>query len=346
MNAQVLIDALVQQVTVLIAQIATSGGLRSPIAHIANQVFVELSRELAAQGVGRKVSADMFGMALRAYQRKLKRLSADAGSREQTLWSAVLSVLEQHGPLERKALLERFARDDEPSVRAVLRDLCDAGLVLATGRGARTSYQNATSASEHRSARGEHGLAAERGLDELLWVFVHRGGPVSARALAERLRLPVLLVATRLQALAQQGRLETRDELYEAHDFVVPLGSSSGWEASVLDHVQAVVQTISQRLHGGPVVPRGGEPVGGSTYRFDVWEGHPHAAEVQAALERFRAEQARLRDKVDAYNRVHARPVRYRQVVVYGGQCAYERERSEEGAVQSLGRRKAGNDAS
>jgi biopolymer transport protein TolQ len=49
---------------------------------------------------------------------------------------------------------------------------------------------------------------------------------------------------------------------------------------------------------------------------------------------------------VDAYNRAHARPVRYRQVVVYGGQCAYERERSEEGAVQNLGRRKAGNDAS
>jgi hypothetical protein len=340
-NAQVLIDALVQQVTVLIAQIATSGGLRAPIAHIANQVFVELARELTAQGVGRKVSADMFGMALRAYQRKIKRLASETSSREQTLWSAVLAVLDEHGPLERKPLLERFARDDEPSVRAVLRDLCEAGLVIVSGRGARASYRNAAG-----SARAEAGVAAERGLDELLWVFVHRGGAVSAHGLAERLRLPVQLVATRLAALAAQGRLQSRGELYEAHDFVVPLGSASGWEAAVLDHVQAVVQTISQRLHGGPVVPRGGEPVGGSTYRFDVWEGHPHAPEVQAALARFRDEQARLRDKVESYNRENPRPRRYRQVVVYGGQCAYERERLAEDGVEGRGKRRTGTDAS
>jgi len=43
MNAQMLIDALVQQVTVLIAQVATSGGLRAPIAHIANQVLAEVA---------------------------------------------------------------------------------------------------------------------------------------------------------------------------------------------------------------------------------------------------------------------------------------------------------------
>jgi hypothetical protein len=45
------------------------------VAHLANQVFVQLARELESQGVSRKVSADMFGMALRAYVRKLRRLS-------------------------------------------------------------------------------------------------------------------------------------------------------------------------------------------------------------------------------------------------------------------------------
>jgi hypothetical protein len=62
-NVQLLIDSVVQQVTVLIAQLATSGGARAPVAHIASQVFIDLAHELEAQGLSRKVSADMFGMA-------------------------------------------------------------------------------------------------------------------------------------------------------------------------------------------------------------------------------------------------------------------------------------------
>ena len=46
MNISVLIDSIVRQVTVLIAQLATAGGVRAPVAHIANQVFVQLAREL------------------------------------------------------------------------------------------------------------------------------------------------------------------------------------------------------------------------------------------------------------------------------------------------------------
>ncbi len=63
-NAQVLIDAVVRQTTILIAQLATSGGARAPLAHVASQVFLDLADELDAQGVSRKVSADMFGMGL------------------------------------------------------------------------------------------------------------------------------------------------------------------------------------------------------------------------------------------------------------------------------------------
>lgn len=80
MNVQVLIDAIVRQTTVLLAQLATSGGLRAPLAHVANQVFVDLTRELEAQGVSRKVSADMFGMALRGYLRKVQRLRDEAAT--------------------------------------------------------------------------------------------------------------------------------------------------------------------------------------------------------------------------------------------------------------------------
>jgi hypothetical protein len=93
MNITVLIDSIVRQVTVLIAQLATAGGVRAPVAHLANQVFVQLARELESQGVSRKVSADMFGMALRAYVRKVRRLSEAESEPGITLWQAVLEFI-------------------------------------------------------------------------------------------------------------------------------------------------------------------------------------------------------------------------------------------------------------
>ena len=70
-----LIQAIVRQTTVLIAQLATSGGWRAPLAQVANQVFQDLATELERQGVSRKVSADMFGMGLRSYQRRIRRIT-------------------------------------------------------------------------------------------------------------------------------------------------------------------------------------------------------------------------------------------------------------------------------
>jgi hypothetical protein len=75
MNIQLLIDAIVRQTTVLVAELATAGGARAPLAHVANQVFMDLAAELERQGVSRKVSADMFGLALRgdAHEREQRR---------------------------------------------------------------------------------------------------------------------------------------------------------------------------------------------------------------------------------------------------------------------------------
>ena len=46
MESRPLIDAVTRQTTVLIAQMATSFGLRAPLANIADQVFLGLSREI------------------------------------------------------------------------------------------------------------------------------------------------------------------------------------------------------------------------------------------------------------------------------------------------------------
>jgi hypothetical protein len=53
-KAQLLINAVVQQTVVFLAQLATSGGVRAPLAHIADQVFLEPTRELNEQGSPRR----------------------------------------------------------------------------------------------------------------------------------------------------------------------------------------------------------------------------------------------------------------------------------------------------
>src|SRR5688500_8003843 len=135
MNPRLLIDAVVQQTVVLIAQLATSGGLRAPLAHVAGQVFVSLAQELESQGVTKKVSADMFGMALRTYQRRTQRLSQSQTDRGRSLWEAVHEFIEQGGVVTRDDILQRFRHDDEASVRGVLRDLTESVLVFASGSG-------------------------------------------------------------------------------------------------------------------------------------------------------------------------------------------------------------------
>jgi hypothetical protein len=51
MDTRHLIDAVVRQTTVLIAQLSTSAGIRAPLAHIADQIFLDLARQIEAQGV-------------------------------------------------------------------------------------------------------------------------------------------------------------------------------------------------------------------------------------------------------------------------------------------------------
>src|SRR5262245_58246045 len=108
-HLRLLIDGIVRQTTVLLAQISTSDGSRSPLSHVADQVFFELAKEIEAQGIKRRVAADMFGMALRAYQKKTRRLTESASARDRTLWQAVLELIEQ-GETTRSRIEKRFER--------------------------------------------------------------------------------------------------------------------------------------------------------------------------------------------------------------------------------------------
>ena len=112
MTIELLIRAIVRQTTILIAQLATTRGVRAPLAQVANQVFIDLVRELDRQGVSRKVSADMFGVGLRTYRSKIQRMSESVTVRGRSLWEVVLEHITQRGLVTRLEILTHFRNDD------------------------------------------------------------------------------------------------------------------------------------------------------------------------------------------------------------------------------------------
>jgi hypothetical protein len=330
---QLLIDSIVRQTTVLIAQLATSGGVRAPLAHVANQVFLDLANELEAQGVSRKVSADMFGMALRAYVRKVQRLGESSTERGRTLWEAVYDHLGREGVTTREQVSERFHRDEEALVRGVLHDLTESGLVFASGSGPRSVYRVAT---EEELGRMRQFTQAR--VDELLWVIVYREGPIARSALVKLASSKGAEIDAALERLVAAGRVQRDagegDARYRASGFVVPIGAESGWEAAILDHYHALVRTICQKLRAAPE-SSAADTVGGSTYTFAVWPGHPLREEVLGGLRRFRESLGELRGRVDAHNAAHGVPAEYEQVVFYGGQSVTKEENEESHEAQS-----------
>lgn len=323
MNVQVLIDAVVRQTTVLIAQLATSGGVRAPLAHVANQVFLDLAKEIERQGVGRKISADMFGMALRSYLKKVQRLSESNTERGRSLWEAVFDYLRDHEMATRKQVVAHFARDDESLVKSVLFDLSESGIIFRSGSGDDTTFRLVSEEEHRRIPPPDH-----RGIDELIWVMVYREGPLSFESLQSRCQLSNQDLAEALQRLTEGQRLEQEGSEYAAKTFFIELGQEIGWESAVFDHFQAVVKTICRRLQHDDA-NKTFTPASGSTYSFDVWPQHPDAPEVRALLDEFRTRASALRKRMDVHVAEHGLPSEYEQVDVYMGQSATKRTRSQ-----------------
>lgn len=319
MTIELLIHAIVRQTTILIAQLATSRGVRAPLAQIANQVFIDLVRELERQGVSRKVSADMFGLGLRTYRRKIQRLSESSTERGRSLWEVVLEYVKAQGLVTRLEVLTRFSGDDEPQLRAVLHDLCESQLLFSSGSGASASYR---AASDDELATLQRKQGAE-GADELLVALMYREGPVTAKELAERAQVDLAALEAGIARLLAAGRLELLEQdgvaRYRARALVIPLGAPVGWEAAVFDHFKALVTTILSRLNQNRPAAHD-DLVGGSTYTIDVWPDHPLAEEVYGTLGKVRTMLGDLRTRVNEFNGEREVPEAHTRVVMYVGQ--------------------------
>ena len=301
MNVSVVIDAVIRQTTILIAQLATTGGIRAPLSRLANQVFLNLVSELESQGVGRKVIADMFGLALRSYQMKVRRLNASATELNRSLWEAVLDFIQKSGSVTRAEVLRRFHADDDASVRGILRDLLETRLVYMTGKGNSTTYRIATDDDRVSGSVSED----EEATAALLWITVYREGPIDADDLAATLRLERKIVDMLLEQLLSEARIELDDPealTYRSHQCVLPLGDPVGWEASLFDNFQATVAAICTKLRGGDRGASSGDLVGGSTYSFDLSPEHPCKDSVLALLRETRERVSLLRSEVTSYN--------------------------------------------
>jgi hypothetical protein len=324
MTIELLIHAIVRQTTILIGQLATSGGARAPLAQVASQVFLDLVRQLERQGVSRKVSADMFGLGLRTYQRKIQRLTESTTDRGRSLWAAVLDYVETRSPASRGDVLLHFAKDDETQVRSVLHDLSESGLIGMSGTGASVEYRVTPEEELFRMRQTRR----TEGLDELLWALVYREGPSTRDALARQ--VPEAELGPALERLVSSGRVELSGDGYRAKSLVLPLGAPVGWEGAVFDHFQALVNTIAVRLREDRSAPTIADRVGGSTYTYEVWPGHPLENEVLETLSRVRSQLGDLRSRVEAHRVSNPVPGQHTKVVVYAGQCLIPQEGSSE----------------
>jgi hypothetical protein len=317
-SRNLLIDGMVRQMMVTIGQIATTGGVRTPLAHVANEVFLSLAKELESQGVGRKIIADMFGLTLRAYHIKVRRIGESRTVGGRSLWTAIHGFIAERESVPRVEVQRRFARDEASSVAGILNDLVKSGLIFRSGEGKATVYRTATSDDLAKSSGTS--------IDSFVWMEVHRRGPITLAELGAA--LPALSLDAREQALERLTRAGSvqRAELddgaqYTSPQLLIPLDDPEGWEAAVLDHFQTVATTIGVKAQRLPHRSAAADRTGGSTFHFDLSDEHPLRDEVLSLLRRFREEASDLRKRVEEQFEPSDHPYR---VSLYVGQVVID----------------------
>jgi hypothetical protein len=264
----------------------------------------------------------MFGMALRTYQKKIARVAESASVQGKTLWEAVYEFIKTESPTRRR-VLERFRNDGEREVSSVLRDLVSNGMAFVTGDGLNVAYgvTSERMQSQVLEARDFEAVA------HVIWLKVFQGVGDCA-SLSAALGVEESQVQRALEELESAGRVQQRDGVWVTRNVHIPMGSTSGAEAAMLDHFRAVCNVLTSRSRAffDPNPDDGGADGtqraadGGSTFSFSVYPGHPAESEVLSLLARSRGETQRLWERVSTYNEQHAPPPEARTVTFYCGQ--------------------------
>lgn len=315
-----LIDAIVQQTMVLIAQLATRGGQRPQLTHMAHQVFLDLVEQFEHQGLSQKVIADMFGLALRTYQRRRIRLQRSVTAQSHSLWEGILAFIDAGGTVQRRAILDHFHREPEASVRGVLSDLAESELIFRTGVGDETRYRLV---DDPLDATDPIEVAAG-----LVWLAIYRAERIDRPQLAAHFRFDDATLTAALERLVSDDRIQQTDDeppVYTCRAYLIPFGEAEGWSVALFDHYQAMVTAICAKL-SGTARAEARDIIGGSTFSLTLWRGHPFEAESVALLAELRERIEVLRGRIDRYNAEHAPTGSARRVTVYVGQNVVDEE--------------------
>jgi hypothetical protein len=81
------------------------------------------------------------------------------------------------------------------------------------------------------------------------------------------------------------------------------------------------VSALCTKLRLGQTRAAPTDTVGGSTFGFEVWPGHPEYENVLGFLRNLRAQGSELRKRVATYNDAHPAPGEKTRVVTYMGQA-------------------------
>lgn len=337
-DTKLLIDSIVRQTTLLIANLATAAGVRAPLAHVADQVFLELSREIESQGVSRKVAADMFGMALRTYQKRVQRIAESVTDSQQTLWSAVLDYIVENDSIQRSDIMHRFRYDGDSQVASVLNDLVSSGFIYRTGRGDSTVYAPTDEKDYEKFVKSNR----ESTLADLVWVHIYRNPAVTEDELVAGMPFDEDEVRSALEVAIADGRIsrlygDEKVPRLRAGVMHVPVGSKKGWEAAVFDHYQALCTAVSRKVNEGIVQSQHGDRIGGATLSFDVYPGHPYEQQAYGLLDRIRSDVNLLWMAVSRYNADNPVPEDEKtKVVFYFGQYVSDSSESQTGMYDAI----------
>jgi hypothetical protein len=316
MQLKLLIDGIVQQTTVLIARLSASTGVLAPLHSIADQVFLDLSRELENQGVRKVLVADMFGLALRTYQRKTQRLTESASEQSRTLWETVFDFV-RASEVTRARIAERFARDGEREVAAVLSDLVRSGLIYVTGAGNTAVY----GANSERVRAFAQSTSDAEALIHYAWFKVFHGEITTRAELREQFRLNVSDADALVTRLLESGRVIDDGTTLKAVNVLIPLGSSDGIETALLDHFRAAAAVVAERVaHGPDATAR----TGGSTFSFNVDRDHPDFEEIVGLLHKTRSSTQALWERVMAFNQTKPPSSDALKITFYAGQSCVD----------------------
>jgi len=290
---------------------------------MADRAFMDLAQGLQESGLSGKVIADMFGLTLRAYQIKLRRVRESGTMRNRSLWEAVYNYIAKQKTVPRAELLKRFSRDDSASVASVLQDLLRSGTIEDVGQGKDKMYRVLSQAELASSPHHRNAHIA------IIWSAIFGSGSIYQNELAAQFpTLNAEALEELLSELEQDGRISRVTEgtqvRVEASHFLIPMNANFGKESAMLDHFRVVSNTICAKMNSASSHTMWSDYEGGSTYHFDITPDHPLREEVLAHLKEAREKASELRAKVDAYNQSNPQPKDALRVSFYVGQYIVE----------------------